>query len=328
MSDPFINDPAHATLPDPWERGAPIPLDGLLERHRFGPLLTAFFALLIGLVSYMLIGNVAIIVLLVVAGVGLEEMLADLPGIMEEQTAVMLSANSIGLVLGLGVVAFLLTRLHTRRVGAFLRLRKPDAPLMILAVVGLVALTPVVQWAGSINQMLPLPEFLQTLEEVQIALIEKVLAGDLSIIFSLTMMAVTPAFCEEFFFRGYVQRHFERGLGVMWGIVITGIVFGFFHLRLTQVLPLSLLGIYLAYLTWRTGSLWVPIVVHFANNALALAMAEFVKSRPDLDLADLEQVQVPWYLVVVGVIFFAGVVYVMRQRAEGLVAQASTVAPT
>ena len=323
-----MDDPGYQTLPDPWERAAPIPLDGVLERHRFGPLVTAFFALLIGLVSYMLIGNVAILVLLMMTGVGLEEMLNDFPRIMEEQTAVILSANSIGLVLGLGAMAFLLARLHSRRIGAFLRLRKPDVPALILAVVGLVALTPVVLWAGTVNQALPLPEFLRALEEVQMELIEQVLRGDFSIAFSLLMMALTPAFCEEFFFRGYVQRHFERGFGVVWGIVATGVVFGLFHLRLTQVLPLSVLGIYLAYLTWRTGSLWVPIVVHFANNAFALATAEFVKNRPDLDIADIEQVQVPWYLVVVGLLFFIGIVYVMRQRAESLLAQPSAVSPT
>ncbi len=321
MSDEAVNDPLYQTLPDPWEPTGPIPLDGVLERHRFGPLLTAFFALIIGLVSYMLIGNVAILVLLRMTGVGWQEMLNDFPRIIEEQTAVMLSANSIGLVLGLGAVAFLLARLHSRRIGAFLRLRKPDGPALILAVLGLVALTPVVQWAGTVNQSLPLPEFLRALEEVQMELIEKVLQGDFSIAFSLLMMAVTPAFCEEFFFRGYLQRHLERGFGVMWGIVATGVVFGLFHLRLTQILPLSVLGIYLAYLTWRTGSLWVPIVVHFINNALALATAEFVMNRPDLDIADIEQVQVPWYLVVVGLLFFIGIVYVLRQRAERLLAR-------
>ncbi len=323
-----MDDPGYNTLPDPWERAAPIPLDGVLERHRFGPLVTAFFALFIGFVSYMLIGNVAIFVLLMMTGVGLEEMLNDFPQVMEEQTAVILSANSIGLVLGLGAVTFLLARLHSRRIGAFLRLRKPDGPALILAVVGLVALMPVVQWAGSVNQLIPVPDFFQNMDAMSMALIEEVLGGGYNVFFVLAMIAVTPAFCEEFFFRGYLQRHFERGLGVVWGIVATGVAFGLFHLRLTQVLPLSVLGIYLAYLTWRTGSLWVPIVVHFANNALALATAEFVKNRPDLDIADIEQVQVPWYLVVVGLLFFIGIVYVIRLRAESLLAQPSTVSPT
>ena len=323
-----MDDPGYNTLPDPWERAAPILLDGVLERHRFGPLVTAFFALFIGFVSYMLIGNVAIFVLLMMTGVGLEEMLNDFPQVMEEQTAVMLSANSIGLVLGLGAVAFLLARLHSRRIGAFLRLRKPDGSALILAVVGLVALMPVVQWAGTVNQLIPVPDFFRNMDALSMALIEEVLGGDYNVFFVLAMIAVTPAFCEEFFFRGYLQRHFERGLGVVWGIVATGVAFGLFHLRLTQVLPLSVLGIYLAYLTWRTGSLWVPIVVHFANNALALATAEFVKNRPDLDIADIEQVQVPWYLVVVGLLFFIGIVYVIRLRAESLLAQASSGPPT
>jgi len=306
----------HAFLEDPWERSAPIPLDGLLERNRFNPVLTAFLALILGMISYLIIGNVAIVVLLLMAGVGLDALAQDLPRIMEEQTAVMLSANSLGLVLGMGVLALVLTRLHSRRVWAFLRVRTPDPISLALAVCGLFALIPAVQWIGNVNQAIPLPEFLRALEDMQMELIEKVLQGDLGILFSLTMIALTPALCEEVFFRGYVQRHFERGIGVAWGIVVTGLIFGLYHLRLTQVLPLSVLGVYLAYLTWRTGSLWIPIVVHFANNALGVATAEYIKGRPDLDIADLEQIPVPWYALVVGLLFFAGLMYALQQWSE------------
>ena len=50
MPDEAVNDPLCQTLLDPWEPTGPIPLDGVLERHRLGPLLTAFFALIIGFV--------------------------------------------------------------------------------------------------------------------------------------------------------------------------------------------------------------------------------------------------------------------------------------
>lgn len=312
MSELISSGLAYAALPDPWERAGPIPLDGVLERNRFSPLLVAFFALIIGMAGYMIVGNIATLVLLMLGGVGLEEILADLPGVLKEQAPALLSANAIGLFLGMGLVALLLVRLHSSRRWAFLRLRRPNATALALALFGLIALTPVVQWAGSVNEMLPLPEWLQEMEQVQMELLESILLGEVGVIFSLIMVAATPALCEEVFFRGYLQRNLERSLGVAWGIVVTGFVFGLFHLRLTQLLPLSLLGIYLAYLTWRTGSLWVPIIIHFANNAIAVATAEFVKNRPDMNVTDLEQISIPWYIVIVGLIVFGGIVYVLH----------------
>lgn len=310
-------------LTDPWERYVAIPLNGVLERNQFPPLLTAFLALILGFLAYQVVGTIAIVVLLVLNNVGLEQMLQDLPALFEEQASTLISANSIGLILGMGVLAFLLTRLHTDEVVAFLRLRKPDVGMVVLAVLGLFALMPAVQWAGTVNQDIPLPEALRAFEESQMALIEKVLLGDLGVVFGISMLALTPAICEELFFRGYIQRHFERSLGAWSGILVTGVVFGLYHLRLTQVLPLSLLGIFLAYLAWRTGSLWVPIIVHFANNAFAVATAEFVKNRSDLNFTDIEKMNIPWYIVIIGSVVFALLVYVIERWAQVLRTRAS-----
>lgn len=316
---------AYQTLPDPWERRGPIPLDGVLERNRFHPLLVSLFALLIALIGTAVIGFIATIVLLVLNGVSAEQVLQDSLAAMEGQVAAVLGANAVGLFLGMGLIALILARFHASRTGAYLRLRKPDLTALVLALVGLVALTPVVQWAGSINEMVQLPEFLQGLEEMQMELLNQVLKGEVNVVLSLLLVAVTPALCEEVFFRGYLQRNLERSFGAAWGIFFAGFVFGLFHLRMTQLLPLSILGIYLAYLAWRTGSLWIPIVIHFANNAFAVALAEFAKNRPDLDITDIEQIGVPWYIGLVGLVCFSGIVYVLQERTQNQLAEQSAV---
>ena len=321
MSDEAVNDPLYQTLPDPWERTGPIVLNGLLERQKFGPLLIAFFALILGFISYQVVGGIATFAFLLMNGVTLEHLAQDLPTVLGEQAAALISANALGLLFGLGAVGFLLPRLHTSRPLAFLRLRKADSILLALAVVGIIVLQPMVQWIGSLNQSIPLPEFLRAWEEPQNALLEHILSGEFNVFFSLIMMAMAPALCEEVFFRGYLQRHLERGCGIVWGIILTGVVFGAFHLRFSQLLPLVLLGIYMAYLSWRTGSLWVPILVHFVNNAFAVIIAEFIKDQPDFDMADAEQINIPWYLVGAGLLFFFIVVYVIQQRSEHLLAQ-------
>ena len=297
------------TLQDRWERIAPIRLDGWLERNQFAPFLLACFALVVAFILFQIvISPIATIVLLMTEGVQPEAMLDDLAVIIEEHARSLLTANTIGQVLGLALPAFLLARLNSSRPWAFMRFRPSDGRLILLAMVGVLAITPAIQWLGQINEQLPLPDFIRRFEESQMALIKKVLEVDTGLLFNLVVLAITPAFCEELLFRGYIQRQAERGIGIVAGILFSGIVFGLYHLRLTQALPLCVLGIYMAWLTWRTGSLWPSIVVHFSNNAIAIFVGAYIARRPDLDLADLEEMQIPWYAVVFGLMLFAAAV--------------------
>lgn len=320
--------PAAPVLHDAWGR-SPIPLDGSLERNEFPPFLVAVLTLVLALVLFqVVIAPIATVALLALEGVALSQLLEALPTVMEEHAQALITANTIGQFLGIALPAWLITRLHTRRPRPFLRLRAPDGVLLVVSVFGLFALMPVVQWFGVINEWLPLPDAIREFDQTQMDLVEQVLGGDLGIVFSLATLAVTPALCEELLFRGYVQRQFERSLGIVGGIVASGVVFGLYHIRLTQLLPLALLGIYLAYLAWRTGSLWIPIVVHFANNAFAVGLGAWAKRQPDLDLEAIEQLDMPWYAVALGAVFFVVCLVVLQHRARALLADKAAAPPT
>lgn len=302
-------------LHDEWSI-RPVPLDGPAERNAFPTVMMAVAALIAAFVLFQLvISPLAIVLLLMAQGVSPQEMLSSFERMLEENARTLLSANTIGQVLGLAVPAFLFARMSSSRVTGFLRLRRADAGLIALSVVGLLALVPVIQWLGAINQRLPVPDLLEQFEQSQIEMIETILRMDTGLFFNLVVLAVTPAFCEEFLFRGYIQRQAERGMGIAAGIAFSGIVFGLYHLRLTQALPLSALGIYLAYLAWRTGSLWPAIIVHFANNALAVIVADIVRRRDDIDMDAVDALSVPLYLVVVSILLFAGVVFALHRLA-------------
>jgi len=87
--------------------------------------------------------------------------------------------------------------------------------------------------------------------------------------------------------------------------------------RPTQALPLSLLGMYLAWVTWRSGSLVPAILVHFANNGLAVVLGAVVSSRPDLSPADVENMAVPAYIAIPAALLFAGLAWLMHTRFRG-----------
>ncbi len=307
--------PAVATLPDLWEPAPPILLDGYLERERYRPGLMAFLTLILVIILFhVVVGPIAMVSLLMLNGVSLADLQGSLATIIADNARILLIANTIGQFFALALPTYLILRLHTSRPAAFVRLRPASVSILALSVVGLAGLMPVVWWLGTVNEMLPLPDWIEQLEQSQIDLIEQVLMQDLGVVFSLFVMALTPAFCEELLFRGYVQRQLERQFGVVTTIIVVGLLFGLFHFRFSQLIPLAFIGMYLAYLTWRTGSLWPAILVHFVNNAFALVLGMYVSRQPDMDLESLEAMQVPAYVTLLGAALVAGILYLVHGR--------------
>ncbi len=293
-----------------------VPLDGYFERRGFSALWTAFAALIGGFVLFQLIITpLALSALMVMQGVGLEALAADPAQVVAEHANLFLVANTIGQALGLCLPAWWLARMHTHRPLAFLRVRRMDWSFALPAAVAFVALLPVVQWLTVVNEALPLPEFIRAFEDAQLELIQQVLHVDTNLAFQLGVLALTPALCEELFFRGYVQRQAERGLGSAGGVLFSGVVFALYHLRFSQALPLAALGVFMAYLVWRTGSIWPAVGVHFANNALAVAMGAYVARHPALEITDIEEIAVPWYLAGMGAFLCILCVLAIERRA-------------
>jgi len=78
---------------------------------------------------------------------------------------------------------------------------------------------------------------------------------------------------EEIVFRGFALPPLVRALGPAPAIAIDALAFGLLHLDdPVAVPPLALLGATLAWLRWRTGSLWPSFVLHFTNNLIAFVI--------------------------------------------------------
>lgn len=302
------------TLPDPWAPGRRITLDGPLEpaanETLFGSM-TGFLAIIGGFILFQVIVSPVILVgiLAFVEGPGAMSILTNQERLLSGYAQELLLTNALAQWVSFGALTLLLARLHAQKIAAFLRVRTPAPGTLGLSLAGMVALLPVAQWLAQINQQLPLPEFFRVLDEQSMKLVEQALASDFSLVFGLLVMAVTPAICEELIFRGYAQRQFERAMPPLMAILASGLLFGFYHLRLTQFLPLAAIGIYLAYLTWRTGSLWPAVIAHFANNAMIVVGSRYMGGEDDVSATVAQDVTIPWYAIVLGIVGFAGVIY-------------------
>lgn len=91
----------------------------------------------------------------------------------------------------------------------------------------------------------------------------------LAIIAILAVVAAPVA--EEIFFRGFIFTGIGNRYGYGWGVVISALIFSLAHfVQPGAFLPIFLLGLLLAWLYIRTGSIWVCILTHSAYNSLAL----------------------------------------------------------
>jgi sodium transport system permease protein len=83
----------------------------------------------------------------------------------------------------------------------------------------------------------------------------------------LLAVAVTPAICEELFFRGVVLSGL-RSLGQWPAISVSAVLFAVAHASIYRLLPTLVLGLALGYLVWKTGSILTSMLVHAMNNGL------------------------------------------------------------
>ncbi len=97
------------------------------------------------------------------------------------------------------------------------------------------------------------------------------LPGEANLVLNLLILALTPAVCEEFFFRGSLQRLMLRWLNRPWAaIIITAVIFSLAHGELFAFVPRFFLGAFLGALYYYSGVIWVNVLVHFLNNSIVV----------------------------------------------------------
>lgn len=84
---------------------------------------------------------------------------------------------------------------------------------------------------------------------------------------------------EEIIFRGLIFRELEKVMSLNAVIVVQGLLFGLFHMNITQGAYASVLGIVLGLLLVWTRSIWTPIIVHLVNNSVSFGIAQLGESN-------------------------------------------------
>jgi len=93
-----------------------------------------------------------------------------------------------------------------------------------------------------------------------------------TLVLDLLCTAVLPAFCEEALHRGMLMRGMSS-LGMKKSILVSGLLFGLLHLNIEQFFYATIIGFFLGYLAYGSGSIYPCIIVHFMNNALSVFLS-------------------------------------------------------
>lgn len=87
------------------------------------------------------------------------------------------------------------------------------------------------------------------------------------------VLALLPALCEEFFFRGTLQRLVVGAGGRQWLAVGTvSLVFTAVHLDGLNAAGIFLCSFLLGYLYLWTGNIWAPVAFHLTSNLWNVAL--------------------------------------------------------
>lgn len=163
----------------------------------------------------------------------------------------------------------------------YLHLNKSFHPSSLLLVVILMFFAgPFINFIGELNNNMVFPKSLAGIEnwmkdaEESAAQITEAFLNVKTIpalAFNIFMVALLPAIGEELLFRGVIQRIFTNMTrNYHWGIWISAILFSALHMQFYGFVPRVLLGAIFGYILVWSGSMWLPILGHFINNAIAV----------------------------------------------------------
>ena len=109
-------------------------------------------------------------------------------------------------------------------------------------------------------------------------------------VYVVLSLSLPPGFCEELFYRGYVQQRLQRRWPAVLAIGLPGVVFALSHMDPMHSLGVLPLGLWFGLVAWGTRSVLPAMVCHAVSNGASMLLA---RSMPEEESAVFEVVGLP-----------------------------------
>ena len=182
---------------------------------------------------------------------------------------------------------------------------------------------PVIEW----NKSISFPSFMSSFEswallkEKQLESLTLYLVSfenNFEYLIGIIAIAIIPGFCEEYFFRGVLQKNLKLLLkNAHIAILLSSLLFSAFHLQFYGFFPRFFLGVFFGYLFYWSGSLMYPVIAHALNNFLSLTVFYAASSGlfgENIDVSVNSSPEIPLALIAFSIIIFIFLVVILKEK--------------
>lgn len=294
-------------------------------REEHSPYLQLLFLMLYAIAGVFVFAAIGFIIAIAIYGPSLFTNTAWLTGTDEKYIPalkIILTAQQLGLFL---TPAILLAITEGKKPNHFYGMKIPKANTLFIVILIMLASTPAMGFINELNQQMHLPNFLKGVENWMRKMEDDGMVTTIAILkmnnisgflINLTVIAVVPAICEEFIFRGGLQRTFLRVFkNPHVAIWTSAIIFSTIHFQFFGFFPRLLLGAAFGYIYFWTGSIWYAVIAHFLNNGFAVAMAYYFQKN-NLPINQDENMAVSWYVYLISAILTIALFWLLKKKSE------------
>lgn len=140
---------------------------------------------------------------------------------------------------------------------------------------------------AALQNILPVREYQETMNQI---------TSGKSIWMLVFWMGIVAPVAEEMVFRWLIYFRLRDYMRMGMAMAVSGILFGIYHMNLTQAVYASILGMMFAYFLEITGNLWASVLLHIGANCWSVLMPEILLRIP-------KEAYVPAVLAIEAILF-------------------------
>ncbi len=206
-------------------------------------------------------------------------------------------SNFLQFIIYMGIPALLMTKVNGKKIWDITgrtasNWRGKNFSLsIIVGVTSIPVVAVMTQIMRSTQPQGQIGNILQELDATRTLLFENMLQMDSTIELSwvFVLLAVLPAFFEEYLFRGIILGIGKKEFQKRWvAVVFQALVFALLHFSYFELPGIFLMGFVFGLITLRNGHIWFGVVAHMVFNGTTVAVQYFMKnsSQPEYDKVD------------------------------------------
>ncbi len=238
-----------------------------------------------------------------------------------EDRVLMLSLNSLSIMIFISPY-FYVKKLSNYSIKIFPINSTPIILVLLSTFLFMILNSGVIEWNKSIN----FPEFMNSFEtwafnkEKELEKITMFLVSfenNWEFLFGILSIALIPGICEEYLFRGVLQKNFYLiSKNIHIAVWLSAFFFSALHLQFYGFFPRMLLGVLFGYIYYWSGSILYPMIAHIFNNFFSLTI--FYLSQKGLLNENFEvsvnsSPKIPMVLIIISAVLFIGFMYLLRR---------------